>query len=224
MNRLYSFLIALILTVFMAGSALAFGLSDLTTAVSSATSSPDVDVKGLTSEEAKLKIRLTSALVHMLVAQEKVLDATGEKEAAGVIANQVGVLKAGNFEDEELDKAVALTEANDEVICKKEASMGKLDSAAKKKVAEALIPYALGAVDMSHLNKDFVVWFSSIQSAASSPSTLLTIKDSLAFGMNMAPKLPTLTSQSLSTTQQLIAFCKSNDLETDGAEDALGEL
>jgi len=104
--------------------------------------------------------------------------------------------------------------------------MSDLEKSSKKKIAQALPPYALGVVDMTILSKDFTNWLNQAKSAVSSasPATLLSLKNDLAFGLDMAPKIPAITSQSLSTTQKLIAFCKQNKLETKGAEEALGDL
>ncbi|SDL53554.1 hypothetical protein SAMN05660337_3226 [Maridesulfovibrio ferrireducens] len=226
MKRFTISLCTILLVLCLAGAASAFGLGSVTSVVSGGDDAPKADIKGLSSDQAKLKSRLVSALVHMLGAQEKVLIATGDKNAAGAVANQIGVLKAGNVQDEEIDKSVALTEDNDEAISKKESSMNDLDQSSKKKVAEALPPYALGVVDMTKLSKDFTEWLDGAQSAIAeaSPTSLLSIKKDLSFGMNMAPRIPALTSQTVSTTHKLIAFCKSNKLETSGAEDAMGDL
>lgn len=218
---------AFFLVLCLTGIAGAFGLSNVTSAITEGDSStPKTDVKGLNSEQARLKSRLISALIHMLSAQDKVLEATGDKEAAGAIANQVEVLKAGNVQDEEIDKSIALTEENDKAIREKEASMNELDQSSKKKVAKALPPYALGVVDMTKLSKDFTNWLGRAQSAVSSASltSIMSVKDNLSFGMNIAPKIPAVSSQTLATTQKLLAFCKKNKLETSGAEDALGDL
>jgi len=204
----------------------AFGLSSVTSSISGGGDAPKADIKGLNSEQAKLKSRLVSALVHMLTAQEKVLEATGDKDVAGKVANQIKSLKKGNVQDEEIDKAFALTKNNDKTISEKKAAMSDLEKSSKKKIAQALPPYALGVVDMTILSKDFTNWLNQAKSAVSSasPATLLSIKNDLAFGLDMAPKIPAITSQSLSTTQKLIAFCKQNKLETKGAEEALGDL
>jgi len=226
MKRATAYMLTALLIFSFTGMGHAFGLKNVASAVSGSSDAPKADVKGLNEEQAKLKSRFVSALVHMLTAQEKVLDATGEKEAAGATANQVKALKAGNVQDEEIDKSVALTEANDEAIAKKEQSMNDLDKSAKKKLAQALPPYALGVVDISKLSSDFTSWLNKAQSAVSgaSPASLLSLKKDLGFGLSLAPKLPTLSSQTLTTTHKLIAFCKSNKLETQGAEDALGDL
>lgn len=221
------FVLFLFASLCFTGTASAFGLSDLSSAVSSDSSeSPKANVDNLNNEQAKLKKRLVNAMMHMLSAQVKVLDATGDKEAAGKAANQVKVLKAGNVQDEEIDKSVALTEENDKAIAEKEKSMNEMDASSKKKVASALIPYALGVVDISKLNSDFANWLNRAQSKLSSASVTnaLSLKRDLGFGLNIAPKLPSLTSQTTSTTHKLLAFCKSNELETKGAEDALGDL
>lgn len=227
MKRVSVFLATVMLLGSFVGSAHAFGLKNVTSSIGGDNSdAPKTDTKALNSEQAKLKNRIVSALVHMLTAQEKVLEATGDKNAAGIAANQVKVLKAGNVQDEEIEKSVALTEENDKAITGKEQSMNDLDQSSKKKVAEALPPYALGVVDMSKVSKDFANWLSKAQSAVSnaSPTSVLSLKKDLGFGLSLAPKLPALSSQSISTTHQLIAFCKSNELETEGAEDALGDL
>lgn len=227
MKRFTTSLCTVLLVLCLAGMANAFGLSDVATVATGGDSgNAKVDMKGLTSDQAKLKSRLVSALVHMLAAQEKVLAATGDKDAAGAVANQIGVLKAGNVQDEEINKSVALTEENDKAISKKESSMNDLDRSSKEKVAEALPPYAYGVVDMTKLNNDFAKWLTKAQSAVSSasPTSLISIKKNLSFGMDMAPKIPALTKQTASTTHKLISFCKSNELETSGAEDAMGDL
>ena len=204
----------------------AFGLSDVTSTVAGGDDAPKADVKGLNSEQAKLKTRLVSALVHMLTAQERVLEATGEKDKAGAMSNQITALKSGNVQDEQIEKAVALTEENNEVISKKESSMSKLDQNSKKKLVTALPPYAMGVVDMTKLTKDFTDWLDKAQSAVSSasPASLFSIKKDLSFGLSMAPKVPAIASEGLETTHKLIAFCKQNKLDTSGAEDALGDL
>ncbi|CCO23281.1 hypothetical protein [Maridesulfovibrio hydrothermalis] len=226
MKRFSILLCTALLVLSLAGMASAFGLSSVASGVSGGDDSPKADIKGLNSEQAKLKSRLVSALVHMLDAQGKVLDATGDKDAAGKVANQVESLKKGNVQDEEIDKSVALTEENNKAISEKESSMSDLDKSSKQKLAKALPPYAMGVVDMTKLSKDFTNWLDRAQSAVSSasPASLLSVKDNLAFGLDMAPKIPAICSQTLSTTQKLIAFCKQNKLETSGAEEALGDL
>ena len=185
-----------------------------------------VDIEGLNLQQAKLKTRIVSSLVHMLTAQEKVLDATGDKNAAGKVANQINSLKKGNVLDEEIEKSIGLTKENNKTISEKETVMGNLNSSSKKKIAQSLVPYALGVVDMTKLNKDFTDWLDQAKSAVSSAdlNSIISIKKNLSFGMSLAPKVPALTTQSLSTTHKLIAFCKRNKLDISGAEDALGEL
>lgn len=226
MKRLSISFCTILVILSFCSMASAFGISSVTSALTGGGDAPKADIEGLDSGQAKLKSRLVSALVHMLTAQEKILEATGDKDQSGKVANQIASLKKGNVQDEEIDKSVALTEDNDKAISKKESDMNDLDKSSKKKVAKALLPYSLGVVDMTQLSKDFTSWLGQAQSAvtSASPTTLLSIKKNLDFGLNMAPKIPAISSQSLSTTQKLIAFCKQNKLETSGAEDALGDL
>ena len=224
-KHLFTTLVACCL-IFMVYGCTPKDVTQLTSIVTSGLEPTRVNTNGLKAEQAQLKTRLISALIHMLTAQEKILDATNDKEKAAAVANQITVLESGNVTDEELNEIVASTKANNDNINEKNASMNKLDQSSKEKIGKALIPYSLGVVDISKVNKDFTKWLLSAQTALSSTSVtnLFSLKKDLNFGMSIAPKLPSLTSQTFSTSQKLISFCKCNKLKTSDAEDYLGDI
>ncbi|NJB68502.1 hypothetical protein GGQ74_002175 [Desulfobaculum xiamenense] len=225
MKKLITLTIAGLLLVAPTHRALAFNLPSVG-AANPLASTEKHDTQALSSEQESIKKDLVAALSELLDAQNQIAVAVQDKEMAAQTKVLIDTLQSGNVQDEDVERAVATTEENDKNIQEKQKSYNSLDAESKKKLAEALVPYAKGSALTVKVGKDFAQWISKAKDALAeaAPTALCSLKSKFDFGMNVGPKIPTLGSQMAGTTGELIAFCKSNDLEVSNAEDALGDL
>jgi hypothetical protein len=201
----------------------AFGLGDLTKEKESTGSS---DVGALVEQQAGIVKSLTSGLREFTAGQAQAARALGLKDEADLLDSEQEALASGNVNDEDsIDKTMRLTAASQEAINKRIAEGVTLTAESKKELVKALPAYAKGTISTIKLLPEAQKWGTSATDAITSAGIMDApkLKNKFGTGLFVVSKLPGYVTTAKDSYTTLIAFAKSNDIDTSEAEDLLGD-
>lgn len=186
-----------------------------------------LSVDSLVERQSGLCQRLHTALLKINEAQTHFALAMNDKETADRCALIRESLEKGNLEDKDsINENVTQTGEIAEHQSKQAEEINNLDEAKKAELQKGLVPYALGTTHTVLLGKDFVGHLSSTTDALKQAGIAgaLTVKQKLDVTIAVAPKVPGLGSDLVSATSTIMKLAKRENLDTSGADEALGEI
>ncbi len=175
--------------------------------------------------------RYQSALTLLLNSQVILKDALGISEEGQRISTVAKNLGEGTVDKDELERATALTAENNILINEKISEGNILNSASKAKYASALPSYARGTFESYMIIPEATAFASQITSTASQMASnpmaafeLIELTKGAASGLYVASNLPSLLSQWVTNTNNLITFGQKNDVDVSSAQDVMGNI
>lgn len=214
--------IAGFLTFIMVGSALGFGLKSLAGGEKKDT----VSVDSLVGKQADLCKRLNAALGDIMEAQIHFANAVGDKETAERLRKPAEAMKKGNIEGDELIETMAQTTNVAGLQAEQLEKAKAFDSAKKRELKKGLLPYATGTAHSVLLSKEFADQLQSVKDAIKQAGITgaFSVKKKLALTLDVAPKMPILGSNLLTTANTAIKVAKKANLDVEGANDVIADL
>jgi hypothetical protein len=198
----------------------AFGLPDVTKLVpgmgGDKAEAVELDLDSLMNTQTELVAKVSDALLSLSTSQSKMAEALGLKEMAAIATANAESLKSGGLTGEDdMKKQLSSTMGVNKAIQKKMEAGVELDTAGKAKFAESLPFYGKGAYEM----------VTTGQQAATTAKTVVDSKDLVAMNklstlFLVAKKSPGLLSSFTKSTGNIIAFSKSNSIDTSDLESA----
>lgn len=188
-------------------------LKDLKPKKSSSSSSGN-----LSASQDALVLQTAAAIAMLAEAQSYVALAQGNQELAEQLKNVHKELNGGNTGDikSHMDTVNKAAEVQKEVIKQKE----KMSDDAKKSYQKALVPYFSSAaltIKLKDPAQNFVKDATNQIKSIKNPLELGKVKKSVDTGMYIGKNIPSLISNLLSTTGDLMSYSKDNGLDVSKA-------
>jgi len=188
-------------------------LKDLKPKKSSSSSSGNISA----SQDA-LVLQTAAAIAMLAEAQSYVALAQGNQELAEQLKNINKKLKGGNTGDikSHMDTVNKAAKVQKEVIKQKE----KMSDDAKKNYQKALVPFFSSAaltVKLKDPAQNFITDATNQIKSIKNPLELGKVKKSVDTGMYIGKNIPSLISNLLSTTGDLMSYSKDNGLDVSKA-------
>jgi len=180
-----------------------------------------VDTSSVLGQSEKMVKNFVVTFVAINYAQSEALEAFGLGDEAEKAKQAAKAFEAGVSDDDQKNKIVEETKARDKLIEEKIAQNEKLSGEARTHFAKSAASYAgasyaggllaVNAVKFGETTKD------TMGKLNSNPVTLAKFTRDVAPGMFVATQLPSLSKQWASTTENLIAYAKTNgdDVQVD---------
>ena len=210
-------------------NAYAFGLGDVTGAVTGNSGGAAVDVGALVTQGKGLMGKFNSAFSNMTAAEGHTAQALGLKDESEKLLALSEAYKAGNVVDnDQIARDVSISEDASKAIQDKLAAGGKVDAASKKSLLTAVPFYGKGIVETAGLPTEFSNYAKSALNGISSLKTNPLDAAKLAYGVStpisVATKLPDLVTTFGQTSKNFVSFSQSNSVAVKGVADKLGGL
>lgn len=188
-------------------------LKDLKPKKSSSSSSGN-----LSASQDALVLQTAAAIAMLAEAQSYVALAQGNQELAEQLKNVHKELNGGNTGDikSHMDTVNKAAKVQKEVIKQKE----KMSDDAKKSYQKALVPYFSSAaltIKLKDPAQNFVKDATNQIKSIKNPLELGKVKKSVDTGMYIGKNIPSLISNLLSTTGDLMSYSKDNGLDVSKA-------
>lgn len=188
-------------------------LKDLKPKKSSSSSSGN-----LSASQDALVLQTAAAIAMLAEAQSYVALAQGNQELAEQLKNVQKELNGGNTGDikSHMDTVNKAAEVQKEVIKQKE----KMSDDAKKSYQKALVPYFSSAaltIKLKDPAQNFIKDATNQIKSIKNPLELGKVKKSVDTGMYIGKNIPSLISNLLSTTGDLMSYSKDNGLDVSKA-------
>ena len=188
-------------------------LKDLKPKKSSSSSSGN-----LSASQDALVLQTAAAIAMLAEAQSYVALAQGNQELAEQLKNVQKELNGGNTGDikSHMDTVNKAAKVQKEVIKEKE----KMSDDAKKSYQKALVPYFSSAaltIKLKDPAQNFVKDATNQIKSIKNPLELGKVKKSVDTGMYIGKNIPSLISNLLSTTGDLMSYSKDNGLDVSKA-------
>jgi hypothetical protein len=181
------------------------------------------NVSSMVDENSDLMKRFGSALANVLSSQNMLSEAFGIKNEKAITDAELDALRTGKSDSNALEKAVAMTNENQQQINESILKGEELSASGKLKYQEAMLPYALGTKDAIMLVPEISEFAtevgSTVSNLASNPMMLLTLvnaTENLAFVLSNLPNLASSWSES---TQMLLNYGKEYKIDVSKAMD-----
>jgi len=197
-------------SAFMLSGAMAFDLPKMPSIGGSA----KVDVDGLSKQQAEMLGALTVALQQLSQAQSQMAEALGLKEQAATAKNTAETLKNGTLTGkDDIDKQLTSSLEVQASINDQLKSHAKLDEQSRSKFAASLPPYGAGALATVVVGKKTADTVKSLGTV-----TDPTVLSKLSALLYVGTKAPTMISNFGGATSNIVAFAKSNGVDTSDFE------
>ena len=186
-----------------------------------------VTIDSLAESQSGLCKRLHTALMEINEAQMHFANAMDDKETADRCALIRESLDKGNLEDKDsIADNVAKTSEIAEHQTKQAQEIQELDEAKKEDLQKGLVPYARGTTHTVLLGKDFINHLTSTKDIVKEAGIAgaLAVKQRLDVTIAVAPRIPGLGSDLVSATSTIMELAKRENLDTSGADEALGDM
>ena len=214
----------LFLMTIVIGNAFGFGLKSLT---GGGKKKESVSVDSLVDNQANLVKRLYVAMKSINDAQYHFALALGDKETADVCKRRGKALGEGNVMDgDSINEHMSATANTAELQNEQFSKAAKFDAAKKQELQRGLLPYATGTAHSVLLGKEFVEHLASTKDAVKQAgiSGAFSVKKKLGVTLSVAPNVPKLGSNLVTTANTAIKTAKNADLKVDGAVEALDDI
>ena len=212
----------------LSSSALAIGMGDVTGDKKDEGGSSGASLEDVTAQQDKLVKKYVSSAAHINEAQLKIARALELKGEVAKLEESAKALESGSVTDEDSIEKISKTSAEaDNAISKKMKAKQDLSADSKKELAKSLVPYAIGLREAKAMSDQFEPFLSSAKDAIKNASMTkkASAKNKLGAGMYVAKNAPGLTKDLLGTSQNLLSYAKSQNVDVPKeATDKLGSL
>lgn len=214
--------IASFLMVIVISNAFSFGVPSLT----GGKKKGKVDISALADNQANLCKRLCAALGEINKAQYHFAKALDDKKTMESLEQTGKLLAKGNLDKDALNQTMGATANVAELQNDKLKEAKKWDASKKRELQKGLMPYATGTAHSVLLGKEFADHLKSTKDAIQQAGVTgaLSVKKKLGLTLYIAPNVPKLVSNLLTTANTATKIAKKEKLNVSEPEKMLANL
>lgn len=171
------------------------------------------------SSQDQLVRDFTQTLTLVMTAQSRLQDALGNSEESAKLQLAIEDLK-GECAKKCLERSVEVSAAANDSIADKMSEQQALDAERKAVYVTAIPPYIQGTLSARQLASTATNWTKQSTEDMKNAGMMgaASLKRKLEIGTYVATKMPGLLKQWTSSTQMVLSFAKTNDVDLDSVE------